>query len=77
MIGGDAETNQVAQSLNSSNVTFDVPLPEAALLGPLTTPEREGQTTQRVIEFGSGARTTLPLSQAAVDYYRSIGVSVD
>ena len=51
--------------------------PNSAASGPLTTPEREGQTTQRVIEFGSGARTTLPLSQAAVNYYRSIGVSVD
>ena len=29
-----------------------------------------------VITFGSGARTTLPLSQAAVDYYRGIGVEV-
>ena len=68
LIGGNAETNQVAQALNSSNVTYTV---------PLVTPEREGQTTQRVIEFGSGARTTLPLSQEAVNYYRSIGVSVD
>ena len=76
LVGGNAETNQVAQSLNSSNVTFEVPIPNSAASGPLTTPEREGQTTQRVIEFGSGARTTLPLSQAAIDYYRSIGVSV-
>ena len=76
LIGGDVEENQVREIVNASNTTFEIPIPNTAASSPGVTPEAEGQTTQRVITFGSGARTTLPLSQAAVNYYRSIGVEV-
>ena len=76
LIGGSADQNQVREIVNASNTTFDIPTPNTAASSPGVTPETEAQQQQRIITFGSGARTTLPLSQAAVDYYRGIGVEV-
>ena len=72
----DGATNQVAQIQNASNYTIDIPTPNTASSSPAVSPESHAETKQSVITFPSGARTTYPLSQAAIDYYRNIGVEV-
>jgi len=69
-------SNQVSQIQNASNTTNDIPVPNTASSSPAVTPETEPETIQSVISFPSGTRTTYPLSQAARDYYRDIGVDV-
>ena len=72
----DGATNQVAQIQNASNYTIDIPTPNTDSSSPAVSPESHAETKQSVITFPSGARTTYPLSQAAIDYYRNIGVEV-
>ncbi len=72
----DGATNQVAQIQNASNYTIDIPTPNTASSSPAVSPESAPETRQSVITFPSGARTTYPLSQAAIDYYRNIGVDI-
>lgn len=68
--------NQVNQLQNASNYTVDIPTPNTASSSPAVSPESAPETIQSIISFPSGARTTYPLSQAAIDYYRNIGVEV-
>jgi len=80
LIYGETESeasNQVAQIQNASNYTIDIPTPNTASSSPAVSPESQAETKQSVITFPSGARTTYPLSQAAIDYYRNIGVEVN
>jgi hypothetical protein len=65
-----------AQIQNASNYTIDIPTPNTASSSPAVSPESQAETKQSIITFPSGARTTYPLSQAAIDYYRNIGVEV-
>ena len=58
----DDVTGLSVQQLNKDNAIIDF----------VSAPE----TRQSVITFPSGARTTYPLSQAAIDYYRNIGVDI-
>lgn len=79
LIYGDAASqsdNQVNQIANASNYTIDIPTPNTASSSPAVSPESAPETRQSVITFPSGARTTYPLSQAAIDYYRNIGVDI-
>jgi len=68
--------NQVAQIENASNYSAVIPLPNTASSSPAVSPASAGETIQSVITFPSGARTTYPLSQAAINYYRNIGVDI-
>ncbi len=70
-------SNQVAQIQNASNYTIDIPTPNTASFSPAVSPESQAETKQSVITFPSGDRTTYPLSQAAIDYYRNIGIEVN
>ena len=79
LIYGDAASqsdNQVNQIANASNYTIDIPTPNTASSSPAVSPESAPETRQSVIRFPSGATTTYPLSQAAIDYYRNIGVDI-
>ena len=79
LIYGDAASqsdNQVNQIANASNYTIDIPTPNTASSSPAVSPESAPETRQSVIRFPSGAPTTYPLSQAAIDYYRNIGVDI-
>lgn len=67
---------QVAQIQNASNYSAIVPTPNTASSSPGVSPQSAPETKQSVITFPSGARTTYPLSQAAIDYYRNIGVDI-
>ena len=73
---GPVSDNEVAQIQNASNVELTLPTPNTASSSPAVTPETEAQTKQAIITFPSGSRTTYPLSQAAIDYYRDLGVEV-
>jgi hypothetical protein len=72
----EESNNQIAQIENASNYSPIIPLPNTAAASPAVAPEAQGETRQSVITFPSGARTTYPLSQAAIDYYRNIGVEI-
>jgi len=79
LIYGDAASqsdNQVNQIANASNYTIDIPTPNTASSSPAVSPESAPETRQSVITLPSGARTTYPLSQAAIDYYKNIGVDI-
>jgi len=73
---GPVSDNEVRQIQNASNVELTLPTPNTASSSPAVTPETEPQTRQATITFPSGSRTTYPLSQAAIDYYRNVGVEV-
>jgi len=68
--------NQVNQIQNASNTSLSIATPNTASSSPAVSPETPAETRQSVITFPSGARTTYPLSQAAIDYYRNLGVDV-
>jgi len=76
------QIRQQEQELTASSTLIDDPVVNTASDSPGVTPQSPAsetavpETFASVITYPSGVTTTYPLSQAAIDYYRNIGVEV-
>jgi len=71
-VAGTANSSPVAQSQGTESITCNSFKCWASSIDPDRPPEQKNQT----ITWSSGTSATVPLSQAAVDYYKKLGVSV-